>query len=129
MASAFIVPVITVNESYISVFSEQTFLEEQRGGMLLTDRIDAQNLRLRQSDIGYQTDWHIAGDPTLIVIQKGVLRIMLRNGDFRDFKSGDLFIARDYLPKEIEFDGAIHGHKTKIIGNESLSAIHIKLSY
>lgn len=96
--------------------------------MVLTDRINAQNLRLRESDPGYKSDWHVAGDPTLIVVQKGTLRICLRNGEYKDFTSGDLFIAQDYLPDHIKFDSDVHGHCAEVLGNEKFSAVHIKLS-
>ena len=36
--------------------------------------------------------------------------------------------AQDNLQENIEFDKTIHGHKANVIGNESLQAIHIKLS-
>lgn len=128
MESSFTVPCITIDTTYQSIFSEETYPKTVRGGMLLTDRIDAQNLRLRESNAGYKANWHVAGDPTLIIVQQGILRITLQDQSFRDFKSGDAFIAKDYLPDGIKFDATIHGHCAEVIGNESLKAIHIKLA-
>jgi len=127
MSDSFKIPTISVDGNYVSVFSEESHEQTVRGGMILTDRIDAQNLRLRMSEPGYKADWHVAGDPTLIIIQKGTLRISLRNGEFKDFKTGDSFIAKDYLPKGINFDNSIHGHKAEVIGDAQLLATHIKL--
>ena len=95
---------ICCDQSHISVFSEKCFEKTARNGMLLSDRIPAQNFRLRESMPGYFTDWHLSGDPTLIIIQKGILRISLQNGIYKDFKSGDMFIAADNLPENIFFD-------------------------
>lgn len=95
--------------------------------MLLTPQIPAVNLRLRQSPPGYSSDWHVAGDPTLIVIQQGCLRIGLRNGEYRDFAAGERFIAEDYLPASIEFDSSRHGHQAQVLGNTPFEAVHIKL--
>ena len=100
----------------------------QRGGLFLTEQIGSKNFRIRKSDLGYATDFHLAGDATFIIIQKGNLKIELQNGDFKIFKPGDCFIAQDNLQENIEFDKTIHGHKANVIGNESLQAIHIKLS-
>lgn len=123
-----LLPVITVNEAFISVFSEEAYSQTARGGMLLTEQIAAVNLRLRQSAVGYSSDWHIAGDPTSIIIQQGTLRIILRDGNYRDFFAGDAFIAKDVIPEHIAFDAEIHGHRAEVIGTSILQAIHIKLA-
>jgi hypothetical protein len=70
----------------------------------------------------------LSGDPTLIIIQKGILRISLQNGIYKDFKSGDMFIAADNLPENIVFDPKIHGHRAEVLGDETLLAVHIKLA-
>lgn len=118
---------ISTDSHHISVFTESNFDQEIRGGMLLSHRIDAQNFRLRESEPGYETDWHLAGDPTLIIIRQGILRITLRNGSYLDFKAGDLFIAADNLPEDLVFDDKKHGHKAMVMGEETLQAVHIKL--
>jgi hypothetical protein len=99
------------------------FRKKARNGMLLSDRIPAQNFRLRESMPGYSTDWHLSGDPTLIIIQKGILRISLQNGIYKDFKSGDMFIAADNLPENIFFDPNIHGHIFRHLSPESPSTV------
>ena len=121
------VTVITIDEQYHSVFGEDYFPKDRRGGMLLSQRIDALNFRLRESEPGYVSDWHVAGDPTMIVVQQGIIRITLQNGEFRDFAAGDTFIARDFLPKDIAFDKLVHGHQAQVIGIETFKAAHIKL--
>lgn len=128
MDQPFIIPTINTNENGISVFSTMDFSVQQRGGLFLTEQIGSKNFRIRKSDVGYATDFHLAGDATFIIIQKGSLKIELQNGDFKIFSSGDCFIAQDNLPEDIVFNNQIHGHKASVIGNESLQAIHIKLN-
>lgn len=128
MNQPFIIPSITTNENGISIFSTIDFSVQQRGGLFISDQIGAQNFRLRKSDVGYATDFHLASDATFISIQKGSLKIELQNGDFKIFNPGDCFIAQDNLPEHIPFDTRIHGHKASVVGTESLQAIHIKLS-
>lgn len=127
MHSPIMIPTITTNENGISVFSEEEFEVTQRGGMFLTDQIACKNFRFRKSAIGYQTNFHVSGDETLIIIQKGSLKIELQNGDYKIFGAGDSFIAKDNLPENSAFDSTIHGHKALVYGDESLQAIHIKL--
>lgn len=127
MNTPFIVPIITTNESGVSVFEDIEFDVNQRGGMFLTDQIASKNFRIRKSNVGYETDFHLAGDATFIVILKGSLKVELQNGDYKVFSSGNYFIAKDNLPENTIFDNKIHGHKASVIGNESLEAIHIKL--
>lgn len=129
MNQPFIIPTITTNENGISIFEETDFSVQQRGGLFLTEQIGSKNFRIRKSDVGYTTDFHLAGYATFIIIQKGSLKIELQNGDFKIFKSGDYFIAKDNLPENILFDQTIHGHKASVVGNESLQAIHIKLNH
>jgi hypothetical protein len=124
----FIINCIYCKENGISYFNEITFKKNDRNGMLLSDRIPGQYFRLRESLPGYSTDWHLSGDPTLIIIQKGILRISLQNGIYKDFKSGDMFIAADNLPENIVFDPNIHGHRAEVFGDETLLAVHIKLA-
>lgn len=125
--SIFQISTIEVDNSFISIFSEVKHEKIQMGGMLLTDRIDALNFRLRESEAGYKTGFHVAGNPTLIIVQQGTLRISLQNGESKDFSAGDMFIAKDYLPKHIPFDKSIHGHRAEVISEQLLKAVHIKL--
>ncbi len=111
----------------MSVFSEKHFSQVDRAGMLLSDQIVTKNVRFRKSSVGYVTDWHVSSDPTLIVVQSGVLRITLQNGEYKDFAQGDMFIASDALPSGVEFESKKHGHKAEVLGTNSFSAIHIKL--
>ena len=127
MTKPFIVSTITTNDSGISVYDEIEFDVNQRGGMFLTDQIASKNFRIRKSNVGYETDFHLAGDATFIVILKGSMKIELQNSDYKIFSAGDYFIANDNLPENIIFDSKIHGHKASVIGDESLEAIHIKL--
>lgn len=127
MTKPFIVSTITTNDSGISVFDEIEFDVNQRGGMFLTDQIASKNFRIRKSNVGYETDFHLAGDATFIVILKGSMKIELQNGDYKIFSAGYYFIANDNLPENIIFDSKIHGHKASVVGDESLEAIHIKL--
>ncbi len=123
----FSITCITVNESGVSIFTKRNYEKSERAGMMLSEQITAKNFRLRESKVGYKTKWHLAGDPTLILVQKGTLRITLRDNQFIDFTAGDMFIAADSLQDNIAFNSNIHGHIAEVTGKESLLAVHIKL--
>ncbi|MFY0594464.1 hypothetical protein [Roseivirga sp.] len=111
-----------------SCFGHRQYPTDLKGGMTLTDRIDALNFRIRASEPGYSTDYHVAGDPTLIIVQEGTIRITINNADHRDFQPGEMFIAEDFLLKNEDFDKNLHGHKAEVLGERLFKAVHIKLS-
>ena len=111
-----------------SVFNEVAYSLEDYNGLFITDRIDALNFRHRMSEVGYFSSWHVAGDPTLIIVRSGTLRIGLRNGEYKDFSAGDMFIAQDRLQENEVFDDQIHGHTAELVGDQVLLAVHIKLA-
>ena len=94
---------------------------------VLSEQIPALNFRLRESPATYKSDFHVAGDSTLLIILAGTLRVELRNGEYHDFRQGDKFIAEDYLDHKTKFDDTKHGHRAKVIGEQTLSALHLKL--
>ena len=93
----------------------------------LSDQIGAVNFRLRRSE-NYKADFHIAGDPTLLIVLAGTMRITLPSGESRDFTQGDMYIAEDYLAAGVAFKDGLHGHSAKTIGDVPYSAVHLKLS-
>ncbi|MEH6358678.1 MAG: hypothetical protein V7745_06790 [Pseudomonadales bacterium] len=121
------IPVLCNANTGYSTFSEQNYTLENYNGLFISPRIDALNFRHRISQPGYSSSWHVAGDPTLIIIRSGILRISLRDGSYRDFSAGDIFIAKDKLPENGMFDEKIHGHTAQLIGEQELLALHIKL--
>lgn len=110
-----------------SFFSTRSIDLEGTNERLLSEQIPALNFRLRQSDKSYSSDFHVAGDPTLLIILTGTLRIELRNREHQDFSKGDLFIAEDFLHPETRFNETLHGHRAEVIGDQEFSALHLKL--
>ena len=94
----------------------------------LSEQQPAVNYRLRSSESSYSSDWHVAGDPTLLIILSGSVKIILRNGDSQEFFAGDLFIAEDYLADQVQFDDSIHGHRAEVTGDQALAVLHLKLA-
>lgn len=95
---------------------------------MLSAQQTAENYRLRTSQAGYLSDWHVAGDPTLLIILTGVVEIEMRDGTARHYSAGDLFIAKDYLKSDKQYHEMI-GHRARVVGDESMTALHLKLKY
>ncbi len=118
---------VTNNGESESSFGERTISlngDEQRR---LSDQITALNFRLRTSGSDYASDWHVAGDPTLLIMLSGVMEIELRGGESKQFKSGEMFIAQDFLGEGIQFDETKHGHRARVVNNEEVRVLHLKL--
>ena len=121
-------PALVTDKQGTTIWTQRSWPVEERGGMLLSPRIDCSSLRLRRSNPGYCADWHVAGDPTLIVIRQGRVKLVLRDGSERVFEPGDAFIAADDVPNGQNFDPQRHGHRAEVVGEEPFEAIHIKLT-
>jgi len=121
------VPTITNDGQGASVFSTREI--ELNGDVTrqLSDQIGAVNFRLRRS-VGYSADYHVAGDPTLLIVLSGTMRIELASGKSRDFSAGDMYIAEDYLTSKTAFKQGVHGHRAETIGDAPYHALHLKLS-
>jgi len=120
------IPTISNDGKSPSFFGQREIALNGNITRLLSDQINAVNFRLRHSE-GYSSDYHVAGDPTLLIVLSGTIRIELPNGEHRDFTQGDLYIAEDYLADGVEFDPAKHGHRAEMVGDTPYRAVHIKL--
>ena len=121
------VPTITNDGQGASFFGTRVIELNGEISRLLSDQIAAVNFRLRRS-VGYSADFHVAGDPTLLIVLSGTMRIELPSGESRDFSKGDMYIAEDYLAPEVAFKRGQHGHRAETVGDESYNALHLKLS-
>ncbi len=119
--------IVTVNSNFQSVFNTLSLPLDDMNGMFISNRQSALNFRHRKSKPGYKSDWHVAGDPTLLLIQQGCIEITLRNGESKLFSAGEQFIAADFLPDGMNFDPC-HGHSARVVTEAPLQAVHIKLS-
>ena len=110
-----------------SFFTNRDFILNGSPERFLSEQISAENFRLRSSHAEYSSGFHVAGDPTLIVVLSGILRIELRSGKYHDFAKGEMFIANDFLAEGVEFDDTLHGHRAEVVGEQELKALHLKL--
>lgn len=129
MKSSNQINLITVENDGIgaSYFGQQSITLNGDPLRMLSEQQNAENFRFRTSSADYESGWHTAGDPTLLIILAGSVEIILRDSSNKTFHTGDMFIARDYLKREIT-QSDLHGHRARVHSEHELMAIHIKLN-
>jgi len=119
---------VTNDGENASYFDKRSFELSGNNQRMLSEQITAVNFRLRTSDTKYASDWHVAGDPTLLIILSGCIQIELRNGKTKRFRRGEMFIAEDYLTSETNYNKSIHGHRAQVVSDDDLQVLHLKLN-
>ncbi len=123
-----LIPCITSDGVNASYFTDKTVELTGDESRRLSAQMAAVNFRLRSSDQHYGSDFHVAGDPTLLIVLSGTIKLTLRSGESRSFTTGDLFIAEDYLQEGVSHQDEVHGHKADVVGGQALKVLHLKLS-
>ena len=82
--------------------------------------------QLRESPVGFRSDFHVTETPQWVFILRGVMEIHLQDGSFRAFQPGDHFFSADTLPPGATFDPAVHGHWSRQAGPEPLVTVFVR---
>ena len=82
--------------------------------------------QLRQSPVGFRSQFHCTGAPQWVFILAGQMEIGLRSGESRVFGPGEHFYAADLLPDGAVFDAQLHGHLSRQVGPEPLVTLFLR---
>jgi hypothetical protein len=82
--------------------------------------------QLRESPVGFRSEFHCTGAPQWLFILQGEMAIGLQDGSFRYFKPGEHFYSADVLPEGAVFDAALHGHCSRQVGNSPLVTLFVR---
>jgi hypothetical protein len=82
--------------------------------------------QLRESPVGFASDFHCTGQPQWVFILRGVMEIGLSDGSWRAFGPGEHFYSADLLPAGATFDPAVHGHRSRQAGMEPLQTLFLR---
>lgn len=82
--------------------------------------------QLRQSPVGFRSQFHCSPHAQWVVILGGQMEIGLQGGTSRLFKPGEHFYSADTLPEGATFDPAVHGHWSRQVGTEPLVTLFIR---
>jgi uncharacterized cupin superfamily protein len=81
---------------------------------------------LRQSPVGFRSQFHCTITPQWVFILSGQMEISLQDGSARVFKPGEHFYSDDTVPEGATFDAAVHGHWSRQVGDEPLVTLFVR---
>lgn len=82
--------------------------------------------QLRESPIGFRSDYHCTSTPQWVFVLDGCMEIGLRDGSLRRFGPGQHFYSADTLPDGTAFDPAVHGHWSRQAGDRALVTLFVR---
>lgn len=82
--------------------------------------------QLRESPIGFRSDYHCTSTPQWVFVLDGGMEIGLRDGSLRRFGPGQHFYSADTLPDGTAFDPAVHGHWSRQAGDRALVTLFVR---
>ena len=91
----------------------------------LSTLFPASGYQLRQSPVGFRSQWHCTPRPQWVFILAGEMEIGLRDGT-RRFRPGEHFFSADTLPEGATFDPQVHGHWSAQRGALALQTLFLK---
>ncbi len=92
----------------------------------LSSLMPSGGLQLRQSPVGFRSDFHCTTAPQWLVVLSGAMEIGLQDGSWRRFGPGQHFFSADTLPEGATFDAAVHGHCSRQVGTEPLVTMFVR---
>lgn len=105
---------------------EPVALPEGSAQSMLSPVFPAAGYQLRESPVGFRSQFHCSPTPQWVFILRGQMEIGLQDGSTRIFQPGQHFYAADVLPPGATFDPHIHGHWSRQTGTEPLQTLFVK---
>ncbi|RJG02882.1 hypothetical protein [Noviherbaspirillum sedimenti] len=82
--------------------------------------------QLRQSAVGFRSQFHCTTSPQWLFVLSGQMEIGLQDGSSRIFGPGEHFYSDDTLPAGATFDPAVHGHWSRQVGDTPLVTLFVR---
>jgi hypothetical protein len=83
-------------------------------------------LQLRESPVGFRSQFHVSTVPQWVFILSGSMEIGLQDGSSRVFAPGEHFYSADLLPAGASFDATVHGHWSRQVGDAPLRTLFVR---
>jgi hypothetical protein len=83
-------------------------------------------LQLRESPVGFRSQFHVSTVPQWVFILSGSMEIGLQDGSSRVFAPGEHFYSADLLPAGASFDASVHGHWSRQVGDAPLRTLFVR---
>ena len=82
--------------------------------------------QLRESPVGFRSEFHCTENPQWVFILAGAMEIGLQDGTSRVFHPGQHFYSADLLPAGASFDPKVHGHWSRQVGDVPLQTLFVR---
>ena len=82
--------------------------------------------QFRRSPAGFASDFHCTTTPQWLVVLQGRMEIGLQDGSTRVFGPGECFYSNDTLPPDATFDAKLHGHRSRLLGDDVLVTLFVR---
>lgn len=106
---------------------ERIALVEGSAQARLSALLPATGYQLRESPVGFCSEFHCTPAPQWVFILRGEMEIGLQDGTVRRFGAGEHFFSADVLPQGSRFDARVHGHRSAQRGAEPLVTLFLKV--
>ena len=83
-------------------------------------------LQLRESPIGFKSEFHVTTTPQWVFILQGQMEIRLQDGSSKTFGPGEHFFSTDTLPPGTAFNPQLHGHASRQVGDQPLVTAFVR---
>lgn len=108
-------------------FREETVaFSEGTPAARLSPLMPSEGFQLRESPVGFRSQFHCTGAPQWLFVLRGQMEIGLQDGSSRVFGPGDHFYSADTLPEGATFDPAVHGHWSRQVGDQPLVTLFVR---
>ncbi|GBG13719.1 twin-arginine translocation pathway signal protein [Novimethylophilus kurashikiensis] len=126
MAAFTKVVLYTDTDGYAKFREETVELTEGKPEARLSQILPATGCQLRQSPVGFRSQFHCTEKPQWLFVLSGAMEIGLQDGSSRIFRAGEHFYSADVLPEGAAFDSKVHGHWSRQVGDEPLVTLFVK---
>ena len=88
--------------------------------------MSSSGFQLRESPVGFRSEFHCTEAPQWVFILQGQMEIGLQDGSVRVFEAGQHFYSADLLPAGQTFDPKVHGHCSRQLGDQPLQTLFVR---
>ncbi len=92
----------------------------------LSELMQSGGFQLRQSPVGFRSEFHVSSHTQWVFILQGQIEIGLQDGSSRTFGPGEHFYSADLLPPGAVFDPHVHGHWSRQCGAVPLVTLFVR---
>jgi hypothetical protein len=120
------IKLVTQADGFARFESAQIALNEGTPSARLSSLVASGGFQLRESPVGFRSEFHCTTTPQWVFILQGQMQIGLQDGSTRVFTAGQHFYSADLLPAGETFDAKRHGHWSSQLGDQPLVTLFVR---